>query len=74
LGQKNNDTLALNQSSDVAQKFFTLKLFQALQSFLDNVHSTRINHRAQAYIKQTNKHTKNKAPIKREALKERIKG
>jgi hypothetical protein len=74
LGQKNKDTLAFNQSSDVAKKFFTFKLFQALQSFSDNVHSTRINHRAEAYIKQTNKHTMNKAPIKREALKEHIKG
>jgi hypothetical protein len=46
----------------------------ALQSFSDNVHSTRINHQAQAYTKQTNKHTKNNAPIKREALKERTKG
>jgi hypothetical protein len=34
----------------------------------------RINHRAQAYTKQTSNHTKNKAPIKREALKERTKG
>jgi hypothetical protein len=37
----------------------------ALQNFSHNVHSTHINHRAQAYTKQTNKHTKNKAPTKR---------
>jgi hypothetical protein len=40
----------------------------------NHVHSTRINHQAQIYIKQTNKHTKNKAPIKNETLKEHTKG
>jgi hypothetical protein len=45
----------------------------ALQSFTNHIHSTRINHRHK-HTKQTNKHTKNKVPIKREALKERTKG
>jgi DNA-binding transcriptional MocR family regulator len=44
-------------------------------SFSKHVHSTRIiNHGAQAHIKQTNKLTKNKAPVKRKALKEHTKG
>jgi diadenosine tetraphosphate (Ap4A) HIT family hydrolase len=39
----------------------------------NNVHPNRINHRAQTYIKQIKKHTKNKAPIKKKTLKERTK-
>jgi hypothetical protein len=36
----------------------------------NRVHSIRINHRTQAYTKQT----KNNAPLKRKTLKERTKG
>jgi hypothetical protein len=62
------DTLAFNQKV-VAQN---LQL-QALPSSSNGVHSKRINHRAQTYTKQTNKHTKNKAPNKRKALKTTLK-
>jgi hypothetical protein len=69
LGQKIKDTLTFNHRV-VAQNVFT-----SCSSKLSNhVRSTPINHQAQTYIKQTNKHTKNKAPIKKETLKERTKG
>jgi hypothetical protein len=42
-------------------------------NFSDNVHSTRINHQAQAYKANKQAYTKNKAPIKIKALKERTK-
>jgi hypothetical protein len=51
LGQKNKDTLAFNQSSCCSEYLQPI----ALQSFSDNVPSTRIEHRAQAYTKQTSK-------------------
>jgi hypothetical protein len=71
LGQKIKDTLAFNQSV-VAQNLHlhTLPCSQTT----NNVHSNRINHRPQTYIKQTDKQTKNNAPIKKETLKERTKG
>jgi hypothetical protein len=42
-------------------------------NFSDNIHSMRINHRAQAYKANKQAYAKNKAPIKRKALKERTK-
>jgi hypothetical protein len=63
------DTLAFNPESSCSE--YSLL---ALQSFSDNVHSTRINHRAQTYTKQTNKHTNNNTSIKRKILKDRTKG
>jgi hypothetical protein len=61
LGQKIKDTLAFNQSSDVAQNSSS-----SYSSKLSNhVHSMHINHRAQAYTKQANKQaTKNNTLIK----------
>jgi hypothetical protein len=37
----------------------------ALQSFSNNIHSTRINHQAQAYKTNKEAYTKNNTPIKR---------
>jgi hypothetical protein len=68
--QKIKDTLAFNQSSDVAQNVFIFKLFQAPRAMFILVASIT-EHK---HTKQTNKHTKNKEPIKRKPLKERTKG
>jgi hypothetical protein len=70
LGQKIKDTLAFNQSSDVAHNVFNFKLSKALEP-----HSLYSNQSsAQAYKANRQPYTKNKAPIKRKALKERTKG
>jgi hypothetical protein len=69
LGQKIKDTLAFNQSSDVAQNSSS----SYSSKLLNHVSSTCVKHKHK-HTKQTNKHTKNKAPIKKEALKERTKG
>jgi hypothetical protein len=53
LGQKIKDTLAFNQSGDVAQNLHLHTLPSSWTT--NNVHSNRINHRAQAY--KANKQT-----------------
>jgi hypothetical protein len=68
IGTKIKGTLAFNQSSCCSE---WLHLHSS--NFSDNVHSTRINHQAQAYKANKQAYTKNKAPIKIKALKERTK-
>jgi hypothetical protein len=61
IGTKIKDTLAFNQSNVVAQNIFNLLLFKASQTAF-TLSASIIGHK---HTKQTNKHTKNKALIKR---------
>jgi hypothetical protein len=70
LGQKHKDTLAFNQSSDVAQSSSS----SCSPKLSNNVPSTRINHRAQAYKANAQVQLRTIHQSKEQLLKERTKG